>query len=113
MKTVFRKVRLPREIPALVEFDRRVFGPFDCFESAHWRFYESHWMLIDGEKAGCCAFEKHVDFSDDDSSPALVNSLYVASTGILPEFQGRGLGTLLKAWEIAYARSHGFTRIVT
>ncbi len=54
-------------------------------------------MLVDGVKAGCCAF--HHTGS---------RTLYIATTGILPRFQGFGLGGLLKAWEIAYARYHGF-----
>ncbi len=40
-------------------------------------------------------------------------SLYISTTGILPKFQGKGFGQLLKCWEIAYARHNGFTRIVT
>jgi ribosomal protein S18 acetylase RimI-like enzyme len=31
----------------------------------------------------------------------------------LPKHQGAGLGRLLKSWEVAYARYHGFHRIVT
>jgi ribosomal protein S18 acetylase RimI-like enzyme len=74
-------------------------------------------MLIGGVKAGCCAFEKNVDFQDDlrpdGVNPPRKRSLYIGSTGILPKFQGQGLGSLMKAWEIAFARYHGFTRIVT
>jgi ribosomal protein S18 acetylase RimI-like enzyme len=74
-------------------------------------------MLVDGRRVGCCAFEPHVDFRHDlrrdGINPRREGSLYITSTGILPEFQGRGFGALLKAWELQYARRHGFTRIVT
>ncbi len=46
-------------------------------------------------------------------NPPLQDSLYISTTGILPRFQGKGFGRLLKSWQIAYARHHGFTRIVT
>ena len=39
--------------------------------------------------------------------------ILVATTGILPRFQGKGFGHLLKCWQIVYAHHHGFTRIVT
>ena len=117
MTTGFRKARLPGELGSLMAFDRKVFPRSDLFDAAAWNACESYWMLVDGIKVGCCAFEKHVDFQDDLSrespNPRLQRSLYISSTGILPDFQGKGFGTLLKAWEVAYARRHGFTRIVT
>ena len=74
-------------------------------------------MLIDDVKVGCCAFEKHVDFQqdqrDDGLNPRLAGSLYIATTGILPRFQGRGFGRMLKCWQIAYAWQNKFNRIVT
>ena len=74
-------------------------------------------MLVDRKKVGCCAFERNVDFRQDlradGRNPKLGGSLYIATTGILPEVQGQGLGTLLKSWQVAYARHNGFTRIVT
>jgi ribosomal protein S18 acetylase RimI-like enzyme len=61
--------------------------------------------------------EEHADFADDLAddgvSPRREGSLYIASTGILPNFRGKGFGQLSKAWQIAYARVNGFSRIVT
>jgi ribosomal protein S18 acetylase RimI-like enzyme len=98
-------------------FDRKVFRASDLFAAVDWKTYESYWMIVDGTKAGCCAFEKHVDFQEDTNvsgvNPYRKGSLYISTTGILPEFQGQGFGTLLKCWELCYARHHGFTRIVT
>jgi len=115
MRTEFRKAVLPGEIRSLMAFDRKVFPPSDLFDAAAWKTYESYWMFVDGVKVGCCAFEKHVDFQEDVRGVNVPRkgSLYISSTGILPKFQSQGLGALLKCWEIAYARHHGFTRIVT
>jgi ribosomal protein S18 acetylase RimI-like enzyme len=111
-----RSAALPAEIRSLAAFDRKVF-PSDHFSTYQWRTYESYWLLLSKRKIGCCAFEPHVDFRDDlrddGINPHRQGSLYIASTGILPKFQSMGFGQLLKAWQISYARLHGFTRIVT
>jgi len=102
MKIEFRKAILPREIGSLLAFDRKVFPKADRFDSDYWKTVESYWLLVGNAKAGCCAFEKRPK-----------GSLYIATTGILPRFQRQGFGTLLKSWQIAYARYHGFNRIIT
>lgn len=101
MKTEFRKAILPREIGALLAFDRKVFPKADRFDRAYWKECESYWLIVGRTKVGCCAFERRK------------GSLYISTTGILPKFQNRGFGPLLKSWEIAYARYHGFKRILT
>ena len=116
MRIEFKKAVLPDELRSLTAFDRKVF-PADYFGAAQWREYQSYWMLLNGRRIGCCAFEEHVDFQDDlredRTNPPLAGSLYIASTGILPSFQNRGFGHLLKQWQTCYARHNGFTRIVT
>jgi ribosomal protein S18 acetylase RimI-like enzyme len=113
----FRKCNPAREISALRSFDRKVFSKGDLFTASEWRQYTSYWMILGGTVIGCCAFEHNVDFQEDlrndESNQQLEGSLYIASTGILPSHQGKGLGRLLKSWEITYAKYHGFTRIVT
>ena len=117
MHVEFRKCDPAREISALRAFDRKVFPKGDLFSANEWRSYTSYWMIVDGTIVGCCAFEHDLDFQEDlrrdECNARLKGSLYTASTGILPEFQGKGLGNLLKCWEIAYAKYHGFTRVVT
>ena len=119
MHTQFRKAITPVEIRSLVTFDRKVFRdyPADWFDENHWGIYESWWMIIDDRKIGCCAFQRNVDFQDDirkdGKNPVLRGSLYIVTTGILPDFRGQGFGQLLKCWQISYAHRHGFTRIVT
>ncbi len=103
MHTVFRRVELPRELRSLLIFDRKVFRESDRFDKDYWQTLESYWMVVDKVKVGCCAFERHLEHA----------TLYIATTGVLPRFQRGGLGRLLKAWEIAFARHHGFRRLVT
>jgi ribosomal protein S18 acetylase RimI-like enzyme len=100
MRTAFTKVDSATEMQELLRFDRQIFRRADVFPAAYWRSVESYWMIVDGVKIGCCAFEL--------SAP----TLYVASTGILPAYQGRGFGKRFKRWQIAYARKHRYTRIV-
>jgi GNAT superfamily N-acetyltransferase len=114
MKVSFGKAVLPGEKERLVAFDHKVFRRADWFRSGDWDRYESYWMLVNGRKVGCCAFERNSDFDNSDNSVAPEgSSLYIASTGILPQHRGKGFGVRFKRWQIAWARRHGFTRIVT
>jgi ribosomal protein S18 acetylase RimI-like enzyme len=119
MHTEFRRALLPQELRSLVLFDHKAFSqyPADWFARDDWNAYETWWMIIDKRKVGCCAFAPHGDFQEDLGrggwhSP-LQDSLYIATTGILPAWRRLGFGTLLKCWQISYARHHGFTRLVT
>jgi ribosomal protein S18 acetylase RimI-like enzyme len=114
MRTEFRRAVLPNELNRLVAFDHKAFTKADWFTKSDWAIYESYWMIVDGVTVGCCGFEHHVDFQDQENeNPPLRGSLYISTTGVLPRFEGKGFGRLLKSWQIAYARQHGFTRIVT
>lgn len=115
MKIAFEPAALPEDLDALLQFDAQVFRKPDRFDARYWRQCRPFWMLADGVRAGCCAFQEHIDFREDlgrGATPAL-GSLYICTTGILPVHQGRGLGKQLKRWEIEYARSKGFTRLIT
>ena len=111
MAIEFRKARLPEEMDELLAFDARVFGeyPDDLFGPEDWELYESYWMLADGVTVGCSAFLEGFDY---DGRPR-PGCLFIASTGILPGFQGKGLGRKLKEWQIGYARARGCAAIVT
>jgi ribosomal protein S18 acetylase RimI-like enzyme len=103
MNVEFRRADRQTELRSLLLFDRKVFQA-DAFDRDIWSDVDPWWMIVDGVKAGCSAFEPN--------EPA-PGTLYIATTGILPRLQGRGLGRLMKAWQIAWARQHGFQRIVT
>ncbi len=103
MKTEFRRAQKPDELRSLEIFDRKAFHqyPADWFDRDDWEAFDAWWLIVANRKIGCCAFEAHG------------TTLYIASTGILPGFQGQGFGDLMKCWQIAYARRHRFKRIVT
>lgn len=119
MHTEFRRALVPRELRSLTLFDHKAFHrfPADWFHHEQWLQFETWWLLVDGRKVGCCAFERHVDFDEDltraEGNTPRRGSLYIASTAILPVFRGQGLGALLKCWQITFARANGFDRIVT
>ena len=107
----FKEAVLPPELDDLLEFDRKVFAEFpeDLFTEEDWAQYHSYWMFADGVKVGCSAFQYHADI-DGEPRP---RCLYIVSTGILPEYQGKGLGRKQKEWQIEHARKNGFRSIVT
>lgn len=119
MNTEFRRAIVPKEIRSLVLFDHKAFHeyPGDWFDRRYWEACDPWWMIVDSRKIGCCAFEPHVDFQEDiredRKNPHLRGSLYIVTTGILPDFRRRGFGDLLKRWQLLYAWRHGFTRLVT
>jgi len=111
MDIKFQKAKLSEELNDLLDFDRKAFGsyPDDLFEPEDWGDNESYWMLVDGIRVGCSAFQHNIDYDEKPRS----GCLYIASTGILPEFQGRGFGRKQKEWQIYYALHHGFDMMVT
>jgi GNAT superfamily N-acetyltransferase len=104
MELEFRSADVEKELRRLRDFDARVFPKADLFSSAFWRECAVYWMLVDGRRVGCCALLPE---------PGADAVLSIASTGILPSWQGLGLGRVMKAWQVAYARRHGYRRVVT
>jgi ribosomal-protein-alanine N-acetyltransferase len=77
---------------------------------------ESYWIVVDGRVAGCAAFIPDVEFGEDlgdGENLSQPGTLYIQSTGLLPEFRGQGVGSRVKQWEIEHARRNGFGRVVT
>ncbi|MDE3198771.1 MAG: GNAT family N-acetyltransferase [Acidobacteriota bacterium] len=84
-----------------MSFDHKVFPEPDCFDADYWKECDAWWLIVSGVRIGCCAFEKTVS-----------RTLYIATTGILPSYRGRGFGALMKSWQIAYAHRHKFRRLL-
>jgi GNAT superfamily N-acetyltransferase len=112
----FRRTVLPEEGLALWKLDVAIFGK-DAFQPEDWLSLESYWIVVDGQVAGCAAFIRDVEFQEDlredERNAARPGTVYIQSTGLLPEFRGRGLGTRIKAWQIEYAKRNGFRRMLT
>ena len=112
----FRKAVLPDEAAELRRVDVEIFAD-DAFDEALWPLLESYWILVDARVAGCAAFIHDADFQedlrDDEENTPQPGTLYIQSTGLLPQYRGQGLGHRIKAWQIEYARQNGFRRIVT
>lgn len=112
-----RKAILPEEASKLRTIDLQIFGEVDAFEEDYWMDLEAYWIMADGNLAGCTAFRHNVDFKDDllpdEPDVPEEGTLYIETTGILPDYRGKGLGTRVKDWQIDYARGRGFKRIVT
>jgi ribosomal protein S18 acetylase RimI-like enzyme len=111
MRVEFRRVPIPDEIDALLAFDRRAFVDFqaDLFDADDWTGFISYWMIVNGETVGCSAVVHDAHY-DETAKPG---SLWIASTGILPEHRRKGFGQMPKEWQIVYARERGFKEIVT
>lgn len=100
-------------------FDHKAFSqyPADWFHREDWKTYDSWWLIINRRRVGCCAFAPYANFAEEieEGGPQLPpqTSLYIVTTGILPAWRRLGLGTLLKCWQISYARRRGFTHLLT
>lgn len=117
MQVEFCKAILPEEASKLRELDVLLFAS-DAFEEDYWhRLPESYWINIEGRIAGCTAFSPNTDFQEDvredGENVFQEGSLYIETTGILPEYRGQGLGAYVKRWQVDYAMQNGFKRIVT
>jgi GNAT superfamily N-acetyltransferase len=99
------------EAEALSELDQRIFSDADYFEPPDWRGYEAFWIMVDGQVAGSIAFDLNAAANPEVVNPS-PTCMFIISIGLLPEFRGRGIGDVAQRWEINYAKTHGFTRLV-
>ncbi|HUC31139.1 MAG TPA: GNAT family N-acetyltransferase [Candidatus Paceibacterota bacterium] len=103
-------IKRTHRISALAQLEKKIFPAADCLVYPEdWEGDEAFWILADGKIVGMMTF--YFDWSAwRTKSP---RCLYIESTGVLPEFRRKGIGSFAKEWQIQYARSNGFTRIET
>ena len=89
------RATLPHDAAALLDFDKRIFGS-DTFESAEvWQRYKSYWIAADDQRVGAIAIAPDAAPSAHAWEEELhqAGALFLASIGILPEFQGKSYGS--------------------
>ncbi len=107
-----------KDARALAAMDRRCFpnkedhSPPSYFKTPGMR---SFWITYGSRRIGAMSLMHHRTYSVDQYTFAehCHGSLYLTSTGITVANQRKGIGAILKAWQIAYARRLRFGKIVT
>ncbi len=113
-------------VAAVADRDKKALAALDraCFlheedQGEPWYYaksgIESFWVKKDRKRIGAISLMQHRTYAPDPRCLAKhsPDTLYLLSTALLPEFRGRGIGAVMKAWQVAYARMNGFARIVT
>ena len=113
MDVHIRKADLKMEISEIMRQDRLIF-PVDAYDSqGQWEGVTCYWLIVDGEKIGTIGFAHDVDVDRSGDVTESPGNCCIETTGVLLGFRGKGLGKILKAYEMAYAIEHGFKRIST
>ena len=98
----FVRALLPAELPEVLRIDGIVFGEEDSIPEELWKApnIETYWVLVNGEKAGlvAVALDETVPATIDAEAVPEEGTVYVFTVDILPDFQGRGLGTAAIRW---------------
>ncbi len=105
----------PENFKLLGEMDASIFPKSDRFEAEDFRDYENFLVRLNGTPIGSIVLshDEDVGKSYDSESPSAPGVLHIVSTALYTKFRRRGIGSVLKAWEIAYAKKHEFKEIVT
>jgi ribosomal protein S18 acetylase RimI-like enzyme len=109
------RLALPEEVSILCDLERKIFGESDGFVTPDlWEGVEAFFIIHGQEIVGSIAFQHNADIGEsyDDDCVVCEGTLYLISIGIVPEWQGKGIGTRAKEWELAYARSKRYNRVV-
>ena len=112
-----RRAILPGDAYELAALDRRMFPAEDIFSAHAFCAKELHcfWILHNDDHIGSTVMLHHCGLAPnwETDCPKERGTMYVTSTGLLPKFQNRSFGSIVKAWQIAYAREEKYRRIVT
>lgn len=105
------------ETTYLIEMQLAVLPHELPFPPSVWREQpiEAYWIIVNNTKVGLIATESNFEPGENyeaDSWPA-PGSLYLILIGLVPEWQGKGLGRVGMEWLKAHALSRGFSRVVS
>lgn len=105
------------ETDLLCKLDEIIFGEEDGFTTPDlWEGLETFLIFNEGAAIGSIALRHNTDVSEqgyEDDYIERAGSMYLVSIGVLPEWQGNGIGKVAMAWLVDYGREQGFERIVS
>lgn len=101
----FRKIDLEKEVDLLVEMEAKIFSPSDRLRAENFEGTECYWIVTDSVIAGCTSLRNSYIATESYKLIWCEEAIHIVSTGILPEFQGKGFGNQIKEWQISYAKS--------
>lgn len=102
MNIEIKRAYARKDAKRLSRLDREIFK-YDAYTGKEWRGHKCFWITVGGKIVGSLAMEHNI----------IGNYLYIASIGVLPSFQGKGIGTQALNWQIEYARKQGFGRVMS
>lgn len=114
MKVTLRRVR-SEEIDLLCKLDVQIFEN-DAFDTPElWEDLETFFILANKVIVGSIALRPNTGIAENFDADYLpqTGSIYIVSIGLLPAWQGRGIGKQVMQWIIEYARKNNFTVIVS
>lgn len=115
-----RAARIPGEIGTLLKLDAQTFQEADVITSEdewlyYWKGALCYFLSVGSTLAGSLVLCAHKGMWDEEKEilTDVPGCVHLVSIGILPEFQGRGLGSLLMTLGITHARVGGFSKVVS
>lgn len=120
MRIRFVRADIDEDYEKIFDFEKRIFRKSDRFWQSTYKSWgktgrlEVWWVLNGQTYVGYAMFYRDLDaFWKKDRGRNDKRYLYIGSTAILPEYQGRGIGKKIKMWQIRYAKKHGIKKIQT
>jgi ribosomal protein S18 acetylase RimI-like enzyme len=107
-----KKATSAKDIEKLSELDTHIF-PHDAFGEGDWEDLEAFFVTIDNTLVGSIALKHNAEVtaSRNDGVIHSPGTLYIASIGLIKQFQKFGLGKVLANWQLSYARMNNFRKI--
>lgn len=112
------RAHTPNDARALAKLERKAFSNKEDWVPPSYykrRGMHSFWLLHNGRRVGvtCLLHNANISTKEGMLFGRQRETLYIISTSVLPQFQRGGFGSIVKAWQIAYARKHGYKKIIT